>query len=222
MSGKQSAEELRETVFECAVCEGAGFGFTRPAEDRPFYKFPPTIGARTTASILFVGINPRISAGNIWLHRLVMSGKQAFDQLAANRVNGQPYVGAVRGEPHYNYHVRLVQRVFGHDVRFEDHAAVTELFLCATESSYRLPRDTSPCADRYLWKTIRQVQPRVIIAVGKPVEAYFRRLGSSTESEFPVTIDRATATVIIVPHPNHYGPRVDRWREAAQLAKALL
>ena len=36
---------LIEEVYACDVCSASAYGFTRPSEGRPYYKFPPTIGA---------------------------------------------------------------------------------------------------------------------------------------------------------------------------------
>jgi uracil-DNA glycosylase len=222
MTAEQNAASFRREVFECSACEALGFGFRRPAPAAPFHKFPPTIGAAGKAPILFVGINPRMTPGNQWLHELVMSDRSAFDQLAVNRVNGKRYIQAIGGERHYKYHQGLVECVFGAGVEFEAHAAVTELFLCAKASSLGLPRDGSPCADRYFGRTMIQVQPKVVVAVGRPVEEYLRRLGRGTGPTFTVDLTGTPATVIAVPHPNHHGPRLARWREACRLAKAVI
>jgi hypothetical protein len=222
MTSECTASSLLGDVFECSACEGRGFGFSRPAEDRPSYKFPPTIGATGIAPLLFVGINPRISPGNRWLHELIMGSRVAFENLSRNQVNGQSYIAKTGGESHYNYHLRLVECVFGEGARFEDHAAVTELFLCAKETSTGLPSDHSPCADRFLERTMLQVRPRVVIAVGKPVEDYFRNLELSCASHFDVNLAGIAVTVVVVPHPNFHGPRLDRWGDACRLTKAVL
>lgn len=59
--GETQDTSLLEEVYVCDRCPTGAYGFARPSEGRPYYKFPPTIGARGQATILFLGINPRRS-----------------------------------------------------------------------------------------------------------------------------------------------------------------
>src|SRR5215213_8653406 len=129
--------ELLRDVYQCVQCP-EHYGFTRPEPDKPYFKFPPTIGAEDQADLLFVGINPRKTYNSELFQRL-MSDEDAFLSLARNRDGQQAYI--IRGgkERHYYHHMAIVEALYGKDAKFEDHAAVTELFLCATADSKTLP-----------------------------------------------------------------------------------
>ncbi len=226
MNADSDDASFRRDVFECESCESVRCGFSRPPGRRGFYKFPPTIGAKGHAPLLFIGINPRISATNQGLHDRTMRDVSNFDELSRNKVRGRRYIAGEDGqEPHYRSHQRLVECVFGRGSRFEEHAAATELFLCATASSSGLPRDLGRCADRWLGRTVRQVQPRVVVAVGKPVEAYLcacGKLSPGTSRCFPLVLHGVSTDVIVVPHPNSHVPRIAPWEEACRSTKDIL
>jgi hypothetical protein len=98
--------------------------------------------------------NPRRSRSNARLQRDVMRSAEAFRTPAGNRIPDRR--GGLAGrytdrhgiERHYNMHVKIVQTAFDVGARFEDHAAVTELLLCATASSPAFDLTTSPCGKR--------------------------------------------------------------------------
>lgn len=103
--------QLLRAAYTCAACPQS-FGFV-PSPNRSYFKFPPIIGARGKADILFVGINPRRSPSNLALHEQLMTSKQAFSDLSANRFAGQPYISAANGEVHYLPHLEIIRQVFG-------------------------------------------------------------------------------------------------------------
>jgi hypothetical protein len=191
---------LRRTVFSCTSCAPLGLGFTRPSPDKAFFKFPPTIGAFGSAPLLFVGINPRFSGSNHSLHALLMSDPSHFDVLSQNKnpLDHLPYVSRSGAEGHYHPHAEVAERVFP-GKRFAEVAAVTELFLCASENATGVGARIldSPCAERFMEQTVAQVSPRVIIPVGKMVLRYFRDgAGRRFEHRVPV---------VPMSHPNAYG-----------------
>ncbi len=203
---------LIEEVYACDVCSASAYGFTRPSEGRPYYKFPPTIGATGQASILFVGINPRRSQSNAQLHREAMANLHSFEMLAANKrpYHGRPsgkYIRSSGVERHYGLHVKLVEAVFGSGARFEDYAAVTELFLCASEDSTGVQRAVAqnlfPCADRYFAQVLAQAKPLVVVAVGAPPARYLRRQQiSHGPDSYCIRLGGHEAAVVELPHPN--------------------
>lgn len=147
------------------------YGFSSRTPNEPYFKFPPIIGRTRNAAILFIGINPRISSTNSSLHEALMLNKSNFLNFSANKFCGQSYI---ENELHYRFHVRLIKKLFGKHCQFEDVAAVTEIFLCATETTRSLPASGSPCSDLYLGEVIRLSNPQVIVAVGKRVVDYFK------------------------------------------------
>jgi hypothetical protein len=161
--------------------------------------------------LLFVGTNPRISDTNKDLYAEIMrkadSGAgppPSFHLLAQDVWQGRSYLRF--GEPghHYDLHLAIAERAFPGRL-FSSVAAVTELFLCATEDATSLPRTGSTCADLYLDRVARQVQPRVVVAVGAPARKYLavRRIcGGST---FKARIGDSVALVAPVPHPAEWG-----------------
>jgi uracil-DNA glycosylase len=194
---------LRNEVYTCMCCER--LGFTGPGPDKPFFKFPPTIGASGEAPILFVGINPRRSRTNRDLHDALMASADAFHELARNRYQGRRYIALSGGlEEHYVDHARVVGYVFpGHD--FEGVAAVTELFLCAKEKSSGLPVMQSPCAEQFLDRTVQQVKPKVIVPVGKQVLRYFQHRFRQTEDVFScAVIGQLEVRIVPMSHPAAY------------------
>lgn len=207
------AGELRREVFACDRCANLGFGFTRSSTTGSLHKFPPLIGAQGEAALLFVGLNPRHSAGNAWLHDRIMGDEAEFAALAGNRVDGRPYVAVDGAERHYRLHAQIADIAFP-GRPFEEVAAVTELFHCATEDATELPRVGSPCADRYLARVIATVRPRVIVAVGKAAEKHLRPRFGARDGPFRVVIAGVNALVVPVPHPNARGEKVSRYDEA--------
>ena len=199
------ARTFRAEVHACARCEGLNLGFEAPPGGQAFYKFPPTIGAPGRADLLFVGINPSRSSTNQEIHDQLMGDLECFDALAGNRMEGERYIAAFGRVRHYRLHASLVMEVFGAAAAFEDHAAVTELFLCATKDSNRLSpllsRGESPCADTFLPRTIRQVQPKALVAVGKVVLAYFRERCQVRDEMANVDFGFGRIRIVPVPHP---------------------
>lgn len=162
--------QLIDNVFACRLCPKS-YGFKSRTPDGPYSKFPAIIGKTNKAKLLFVGINPRISNSNRSDHDFWMRDKFNFQSLSANKHRGKSYI---EQELHYRFHVRLVKNIFGPDCNFESVAAVTEIFLCATEDSSGLPYPGSCCADLYFGDTLRLANPQVIVAVGSRVMAYFK------------------------------------------------
>lgn len=194
-------KELLRDVYQCDQCSEA-YGFTRPAPDKPYFKFPPTIGAEGQADLLFVGINPRKS-GNAKLHQRLMADKGEFLALARNRDEQQAYIVRGGGEKHYHHHMAIVEALYGTDAKFEDHAAVTELFLCATKDSENLPRYANPCAERYFDRVFLKVRPKMVICVWKRAFDYFRRrCRAQINQNCILTIQDHSAVVVFLRHPN--------------------
>lgn len=169
---------LLEQVYSCCACEGEKLAsrFTRKAPGEPYYKFPHRIGSRRKGIILFVGMNPRRNPSrefDIRIHDFVMASEAHFLKLSRNKIDGRDYMGALGVERHYDLHVAIANAAFP-GKRFDEVAAVTELFLCATPNGTGLPFDSSPCANRYLDHTITEVEPSVIVAVGRLVWSYFQ------------------------------------------------
>ncbi|MCL4179712.1 MAG: hypothetical protein KJ072_18435 [Verrucomicrobia bacterium] len=175
------SSEFRSEIFGCEVCSNVA-SFERPNGRGPFYKCPPIIGAPGKARLLFIGINPRRSRSNQTFHDWVMSSRTAFSTLAANRtMDGQPYIARDAVEEHYHCHMIVVEGACGEGKSFESVAAVTELFLCASEDGSKLlASGKSTCAERYLARVINIVKPDVVIAVGSGVfgqlNQYFRNV----------------------------------------------
>ncbi len=198
-------EKLLQDVRDCDCC--TGFGFKRPATGGPYLKFPPTIGAAGRAAILFVGINPRISDAsepgvldNEAMYHRIMADPQEFAALARNRDGKERYIAPGCPEKHYHRHVAIVQKLFGSEAHFEDCAAVTELFFCATRDSEGLPIAESPCAARYFERVFLKVRPLVVCCVWKSVLRYFQRLArAGNQSTFVLTLGGHSALVIEMP-----------------------
>lgn len=126
--------EIQSDAFACTACDGRGFGFERAGIGQPFYKFPPWIGSRNP-TLLFIGLNPRRSPSNLALHEWAMQDASSFSLLADNRVFDGRYIGPQGAERHYQTHCEIVARLG--DRAFEEVAAVTEVFLCATRRGSR-------------------------------------------------------------------------------------
>jgi len=123
-----SRKALLREVYSCTRCRS--FGFRGPADDKPFFKFPPTIGTEGETPLLFVGINPRISAsdhypGNEDLHNRMMGSKAAFAALAQNWYGGSRYIAPGGVEKFYHRHMAVVrpQRSRQRDFAQADRAA---------------------------------------------------------------------------------------------------
>jgi uracil-DNA glycosylase len=191
---------LRDAYF-CKLCP-TKFGF-RFSPIGSYFKFPPMIGATHPADILFVGINPRRSSSNHSLHNTLMTSKEAFKNLASNRINDKPYIHPSSDEPHYHDHLEIIRRVYGDARSFESCAAVTELFLCATAKSDKLPYPDSQCADHFLPLVLDIVQPKAMVAVGSRVMRYFKTKPAKfrASDEIVITLAGHNFPVVRMPHP---------------------
>ena len=202
---------LLSQVYSCSLCEAEPFAraFTRPASDRPYHKFPHRIGVQGEAAVLFVGMNPRRnpdSAFDVCLHEEVMKSLEGFAGFSRNEIHGREYIGEGGMEQHYNTHVEIVRAAFPRK-RFAEVASVTELFLCASRNGTGLPFQSSPCAQRYLERTIAESQPTVIIAVGRLAFRYFSAAYGLHRTPSAVKIAGRLITVLSVLHPNARRPK---------------
>ena len=197
-----SLSQLTEEVITCRRCDEA-WGFSSRTPNSGYFKFPPLIGKTKNARLLFVGINPRISESNRWLHEHVMQAKENFIGLARNVVRDRAYIASDGQEPHYRLHVRFVREIFGSSFSFEQVAAVTEIFFCATKNSQNLPNPGSPCADLYFAETVRLANPLVIVAVGGRVMSYFRTRPHEYEGgqQLVLKFKDRKVPVVKIPHP---------------------
>lgn len=195
---------LLADAYSCRSCPEA-YGFSSPTIGGPYFKFPPIIGCRTKPKLLFVGINPRITL-NRGLHEQVMASYECFAELSENKVNGLPYV-INGGEPHYRFHTRIVSELFGDATPFEEFAAASELYLCATADTENLPElPLAPCALKFLLPIIAVVKPEIIVAVGGTVFRYFRdlphsRRASGSRMLLHSLIHGQAFRVVGIPHP---------------------
>ncbi len=180
-------------------------GFCRISEGRPFSKFPPIIGATDgTAEILFVGINPRVGASNCSLYWQIMPKFEDFIDLGKNRTNGQVYIGLGAKEQHYRVHWEIVSAIFA-GAAFEAVAAVTELYFCASGDSKIFHPGFSPCADSYFENVVELVQPKVIVALGQLVHAYFEARYAATGLQATILAAGQQRTLIKLAHPRAKG-----------------
>ena len=210
-------------VFQCKACQNQQYGFT-PTNQAvpPSFRFPALIGCTAKdfepmqKDILFVGINPRCSRSNQALHNSLVSSFADFVGLARNQYPaGLPggfkkYIAPNGPEPHYYPHVKIVEKLFGQGVPFEDHAAVTELFLCASGTSQGVNASVyqrqSACADQFLKRVLALIKPKAIVAIGAAVKGYFAAPPAGGNG----------IPVIAIPHPGDYWHYTD-----AQHAQAL-
>jgi uracil-DNA glycosylase len=194
-----TVSQLLDKAFACRLCPKS-YGFSSRTADEPFFKFPPIIGKTHDANLLFVGINPRISNSNRSDHDFWMRDKPNFRSLSENKLRGQFYI---EQEPHYRFHIRLVKILFGEYCKFENVAAVTEIFLCATKDSNGLPSPESPCADIYFGDTVGLTNPKVIVAVGGRVMEYFNILPNNKwiQNQMVLKFDGRAIPVDSIPHP---------------------
>ena len=176
----QTHKQLLQEVYGCRKCAEEGRSFARAFDEaRPgfFYKFPPTIGRAGTVQLLFVGYNPRRTR-NLAIHDWAMRNLENFHRLSENTNHlGDRYIGgspmAQDREGHYDLHAEVVQRIFARP--FEEVAAVTEMYLCASRSGRELNTRTSPCARRFLVRTIMATDPLFIITLGLDIPKFFAR-----------------------------------------------
>jgi uracil-DNA glycosylase len=132
-----------------------------------------------------------------------MQNKANFLGFSANKVRNGPYIAAVGQETHYRLHVEFVNEAFGRKCPFEQVAAVTEIFFCATSNAQKLPYPESPCADLYFAEVIRLTNPKVIIAVGARVVNYFktRQHRYKAGNQLFLTFGDHDVPVAQIPHP---------------------
>jgi hypothetical protein len=130
-----------------------------------------------------------------------MASVASFSVLSRNKIEGREYIGTSGLERHYDTHVAIANAAFP-GTRFDEVAAVTELFLCATSSGAGLPFESSPCASRYLDRTIAEVQPTVIVTMGKLVFSYFQSVYGAGMDVSVIAASGRSVTVIPVAHPN--------------------
>lgn len=215
MSGEANVEpedeldELHQDVLACRACEGLA-SFERPTRTLPFFRFPAVIGARRNVAVLFVGTNPRVSASNRALHERIAGDRSAFDALSRNQVGNSAYIGLCSEERHYRRHSRLIADVYG-QISFERVAAVSELFLCASENSRSLPNDQRICADRFLHRVVAALRPEVVVGVGAPAAAYLAR---ASRGPSVAEIGGYQVAWVAVDHPNRFGDIEPSWRAA--------
>jgi hypothetical protein len=215
-----TAETLSTEVFHCMHCDRFGLPFVRDATGK-FYRFPPTIGATGPAPLLFVGINPRVSASNRVLHDAIVHNHTRFEELRRNRVGTREYIGRDGLERHYALHVDIAHALFPGNP-FDSVACVTELHLCASTSSVGLPFNSSECAGRYFGSVLEVVRPVVIFAVGIHVERTLRARVRTRRAEFDMTWQSGRAPVVTLPHPNSFGPKREGFDRAVSEAKRHL
>jgi hypothetical protein len=166
--------------------------------------------------LLFVGINPRRAGKeNLALHDRLMADVGTFEALARNWDGQRAYIAANGPEPHYSSHVQVVEGVFGSGAKFEDHAAVTELFFCASTDSGRLPPVRSQCADRYFDVVLRLVALRVVVCVGARVFRYFRGRYGGGGGRIRIDFGQGVTDLVRMPHPNGWMSEAERQGEIA-------
>jgi hypothetical protein len=171
---------LLQDVYGCRECAIKGRSFVSDfseARSGFFYKFPPLIGGAGKVKLLFVGYNPRRTT-NLAIHNFAMGSFQNFCTLSDNfDHHGQRYIGSPKSAPdheeHYELHDDIVQRVFAKP--FEDVAAVTEMYLCASKNGKKLNTENSPCAQKFLLRTIGIARPDYIVTLGSGLPRFFKR-----------------------------------------------
>jgi hypothetical protein len=178
---------LLKEVYGCDSCasQKVGSQFT-PAPSGSFFKFPPLIGGTGELKLLFVGYNPRRTTTNLAIHDFAMGSFKHFCVLSDN-INhiGHRYIGspltAPDHEAHYDLHNNIVQRVFAKP--FEDVAAVTEMYLCASKNGQQLPTWKSPCAKRHLMRTFKTADPDYMVTFGVGVPRFFKRFARGVRAD---------------------------------------
>lgn len=204
----QSFEEHCRNVYGCNLCleEGERDGFVRQnvnLDAGPFFRFPPVIGKTQNVDLLFVGINPRISATNRNLHERLMSDFETFRSFGHNRRSDYSrYITRGARETHYRSHLTVVHAIYGYSCHFDEVAAVTELVLCASKSK---PGASNVCADAFLNKTISITAPKIIIQVGVTVKKhfnkYYRQNKHPSSSLQSIDFPHGETYIVTIPHP---------------------
>jgi uracil-DNA glycosylase len=157
-----------------------------------------------------------------------MRNKANFRGFSANQVRNRPYIAAIGQETHYRLHVEFVNEALGRNCLFEQVAAVTEIFLCATNNPRKLPYPESLCADLYFAEVVRLTNPRVVVAVGARVVNYFktRQHRYKTGNQLLLKFGDRDVPVAQIPHPadpNLSEPeKLDQVLRMAGKARALL
>jgi hypothetical protein len=164
-----------------------------------YAKFPAIIGGLRRVEILFVGINPKITERNRRIYPKLTVDERTFAEFSRNQFQGGPYVVLNGQEPHYNLHCRIVGSIFKNS-RFEDRAAVTELFLCATKDASTFPAGQSRCADTYFETVVRAVEPEVIVMLGRKVRRYMERRYGIRGTQSRAVVAGKTRTFIHTTH----------------------
>jgi hypothetical protein len=152
------------------------------------------------------------------LHEKLMADIGTFETLAQNWDGRTAYIAARGPEPHYQVHIEIVETVFGCGPKFENHAAVTELFFCASVDSAHLGNVGSRCADRYFEGVLKLVAPKVVVCVGARVFRYFRNRYGGEGEKFPLQFGQLMEEVVRIPHPNAY---ISREKRQAEMSKAI-
>lgn len=214
--------DIYAEVFSCRHCEGSRLPFVRSAVGKD-YRFPPIIGATGNAPLLFVGINPRVSPSNQWLHDSIVNDPVRFSELARNRVGADKYIGTNGLERHYRLHNEVAASLFPGQP-FEAIASVTELHFCASKSSVGLPYAHSRCAERYFASVLEIVRPTVVFAVGQHVLRTLRAQYPNTSKLEPKEVlwPSGSARLILLSHPNAWGTRKGLIESATLQARELL
>jgi len=210
-------DELLDQVYRCAHCDGCGLPFVRSGSGK-VYRFPPTIGAVGSVPLLFVGINPRISASNRDFHNQLVDDFDRYKELSENRIDGGEYIGLDSSERHYALHLFVARALFPHD-SFSSVAAVTELHFCASPSSAGLPPDSSRCIDRYFSSVLEVVSPTIVFALGKHV---WRTLCYRRELQVKLDVESSLPLLVELPHPNAFGPKKEPTGTAIAKAQEFL
>jgi len=96
--------------------------------------------------------------------------------------------------------MKIVRAMFGSKARFEDYAAVTELFFCGKADAKRLNISQSRCAGKYFERVYLKVRPRIVFCVWPPVLSYFQIIaGAGKRSSFLLTLSGHTVLVVEMP-----------------------
>lgn len=215
-----TSEDLILRVFTCKCCDDFDLPFKRCRSGK-YYRFPPMIGSIESAPLLFVGINPRISDGNLELHDIIVDDLIKFKELSKNRFGNNAYIGMPGLERHYVLHVNVAQSLFP-KLTFESVASVTELHFCASTSSVGLPYNYSSCTTLYMKSVLEIVSPFLVFAVGAHVERTLRNFFGTQQEEITARWSTGQAPVIILPHPNYFGPRAAQTITAVDKARNYL
>jgi uracil-DNA glycosylase len=235
---------LLHEVYDCKSCADEGPNFAGEftlAPSGSFFKFPPLIGGTGKVKLLFVGYNPRRTS-NLRIHDFAMGSFPDFCKLSNNvDHHGRRYVGslatALDHEVHYELHDEIVQRVFGKP--FEQVAAVTEMYLCASKNGKKLNTERSPCAQKFLMRTISIASPDYIVTFGSGLPRFFNRFIRGVKADvlhlpFPAgqvtppatmraAVDWAVATLIALEAGMQPPQKTWKWRQSdAKLPQGIV